>query len=551
MRKIETLRELYDYATVTYAGNCLSKTVDAEFEYSYQSFRNKCEELSGVLTDAGVVAGDKVAVLAQNMPNWTVAFFTGVAFGRIVVPILPESSENEVTNILKHSESKALFVSRKLLSNVSDETMDGLDVVIDIESFEFIKTPARAVKKAVADSLGATGHGCTSAEASRPDDIATIIYTSGTTGNAKGVMLSHRNLASCVMSCYATRKRDEHDRWLSILPMSHTLELTIGVLYPMYVGASAYYMSKPPVPALLLKAMQVVKPTTMLSVPLIIEKIYRDSIVPTIRKSPVLSWLDRNANWLLCRLVGLKLKKTFGGELTFFGIGGAKLDIEVERFLLKSGFPYAVGYGLTETSPLLSFTLGKIRVPGSIGMPVSGVQLRLDNVNPETGEGEIVAKGPNVMLGYYKDPQRTASAFTKDGWFRTNDLAVVDAQGRYSIRGRLSNMILGASGENIYPEEIEQVLNGIDLVDESLVLSRGDKLVALVTFNENVLDWNHEGEAEFLRKVEECKSLILSIVNRKVNRTSHLSCIQVLREPFEKTATRKIRRFKYADVEGL
>lgn len=551
MRKIETLRELYDYATVTYAGNRLSKTVDAELEYSYQSFRNKCEELSGMLADAGIVAGDKVAVLAQNMPNWTVAFFTGVAFGRIAVPILPESSENEVTNILKHSESKALFVSRKLLSNVSDETMDGLDVVIDIESFEFIKTPARAMKKAGADSLCATGHGCTSAETSRPDDIATIIYTSGTTGNAKGVMLSHRNLASCVMSCYATRKRDEHDRWLSILPVSHTLELTIGVLYPMYVGASVYYMSKPPVPALLLKAMQVVKPTTMLSVPLIIEKIYRDSIVPTIRKSPVLSWLDRNANWLLCRLVGLKLKKTFGGELTFFGIGGAKLDIEVERFLLKSGFPYAVGYGLTETSPLLSFTLGKISVPGSIGMPVSGVQLRLDNVNPETGEGEIVAKGPNVMLGYYKDPQRTARAFTKDGWFRTNDLAVVDAQGRYSIRGRLSNMILGASGENIYPEEIEQVLNGIDLVDESLVLSRGDKLVALVTFNENVLDWNHEGEAGFLRKVEECKSLILSIVNRKVNRTSHLSCIQVLREPFEKTATRKIRRFKYADVEGL
>lgn len=551
MRKIETLRELYDYATVTYAGNRLSKTVDAELEYSYQSFRNKCEELSGMLADAGIVAGDKVAVLAQNMPNWTVAFFTGVAFGRIAVPILPESSENEVTNILKHSESKALFVSRKLLSNVSDETMDGLDVVIDIESFEFIKTPARAVKKAGADSLDTTGHGCTSAETSRPDDIATIIYTSGTTGNAKGVMLSHRNLASCVMSCYATRKRDEHDRWLSILPMSHTLELTIGVLYPMYVGASVYYMSKPPVPALLLKAMQVVKPTTMLSVPLIIEKIYRDSIVPTVRKSPVLSWLDRNANWLLCRLVGLKLKKTFGGELTFFGIGGAKLGIEVERFLLKSGFPYAVGYGLTETSPLLSFTLGKIRVPGSIGTPVSGVQMRLDNVNPETGEGEIVAKGPNVMLGYYKDPQRTARAFTKDGWFRTNDLAVVDAQGRYSIRGRLSNMILGASGENIYPEEIEQVLNGIDLVDESLVLSRGDKLVALVTFNENVLDWNHEGEAEFLRKVEECKSLILSIVNRKVNRTSHLSCIQVLREPFEKTATRKIRRFKYADVEGL
>ena len=546
MRKIETLRELYDYATVRYAGNLLSKTVDAELEYSYRSFRNRCEELSGVLADAGVVEGDKVAVLAQNMPNWTVAFFAATAFGRVSVPILPESSENEVTNILNHSESKALFVSRKLLPNVSAEAMDRLSVVIDVESFECIKAPEAAVGGSTTE-----GRKWEAAAASAPGDVATIIYTSGTTGNAKGVMLSHGNLASCVMSCYATRKRDEHDRWLSILPMSHTLELTIGVLYPIYVGASVYYMSKPPVPALLLKAMQTVKPTTMLSVPLIIEKIYRDSILPAIRRSPVLSWLDKHANWLLCRLVGLKLKKTFGGELTFFGIGGAKLDIEVERFLFKAGFPYAVGYGLTETSPLLSFTLGKVRVPGSIGTPVSGVQLRLDNVNPATGEGEIVAKGPNVMLGYYKDPQRTARAFTKDGWFRTNDLAVVDAQGRYSIRGRLSNMILGASGENIYPEEIEQVLNGIDLVDESLVLSRGDKLVALVTFSENVIDWNHEGEAEFLRRVEECKSRILSVVNRKVNRTSRLSCIQVLREPFEKTATRKIRRFKYADVEGI
>lgn len=542
MKKIETLRELYDYATAEYAGNRLSKTIDADCEYTYSGFAAKCAELSERLSRDGVGHGDKVAVLAQNMPNWTVAFFTAVAFGRVAIPILPESSENEVTNILRHSESKALFVSRKLLSCVSAEALDMLEVVVDIESFEYIKAPSVATK----DAKNASAEVKT-----RPGDLATIIYTSGTTGNAKGVMLSHGNLSSCVMSCYATRKRDEHDRWLSILPMSHTLELTIGVLYPMYVGASVYYMSKPPVPALLLKAMRTVKPTTMLSVPLIIEKIYRDSILPTVRKSPALSWLDRHANWLLCRLIGLKLKKTFGGELTFFGIGGAKLDIEVERFLLKAGFPYAVGYGLTETSPLLSFTLGKIRVPGSIGMPVSGVQLRLDNVNPETGEGEIVAKGPNVMLGYYKDPERTAKAFTKDGWFKTNDLAVVDAQGRYSIRGRLSNMILGASGENIYPEEIEQVLNGIDLVDESVVVSRGNKLVALVTFNENVLDWNHEGEVEFLHKVEECKARILSAVNRKVNRTSRLSCIQVLREPFEKTATRKIRRFKYADVEGL
>lgn len=384
-----------------------------------------------------------------------------------------------------------------------------------------------------------------------PDDIATIIYTSGTTGNAKGVVLSHRNLTSCVASCFHAQPRNEKDRWLSILPMSHTLELTLGVLYPMYVGACVYYMSKPPVPALLLKAIQAVKPTTMLSVPLIIEKIYRSSIVPTIKKSRVLSWMNTHMNLLMCKIIGLKLKKTFGGHLSFFGIGGAKLDTEVETFLLRAGFPYAVGYGLTETSPLLSFTVGKTRAPGSIGYTVKNVELRLDNINPETGEGEIVAKGPNVMLGYYKDPERTRKAFTADGWFRTNDLACIDEKGRYYIKGRLSNMILGSSGENIYPEEIEQVINGIDDVDESIIVPRDGKLVALVTFNENVIDWNQEGEDEFFRKIEEYKARILGIVNKNVNRTSKVSAVQILREPFEKTATRKIRRFKYLHKEGL
>uniref|UniRef100_UPI00402875EE AMP-binding protein n=1 Tax=Candidatus Cryptobacteroides bacterium TaxID=3085639 RepID=UPI00402875EE len=383
------------------------------------------------------------------------------------------------------------------------------------------------------------------------DDIATIIYTSGTTGNAKGVVLSHRNLTSCVASCFHAQPRNEKDRWLSILPMSHTLELTLGVLYPMYVGACVYYMSKPPVPALLLKAIQAVKPTTMLSVPLIIEKIYRSSIVPTIKKSRVLSWMNTHMNLLMCKIIGLKLKKTFGGHLSFFGIGGAKLDTEVETFLLRAGFPYAVGYGLTETSPLLSFTVGKTRAPGSIGYTVKNVELRLDNINPETGEGEIVAKGPNVMLGYYKDPERTRKAFTADGWFRTNDLACIDEKGRYYIKGRLSNMILGSSGENIYPEEIEQVINGIDDVDESIIVPRDGKLVALVTFNENVIDWNQEGEDEFFRKIEEYKARILGIVNKNVNRTSKVSAVQILREPFEKTATRKIRRFKYLHKEGL
>lgn len=536
---IDTLGKLYDYSTIRYANNRVSKVIDTDKEYTYAGFKAQCDSLSKQLTQFGIGASDKVAILSQNMPEWTVAFFATVPFGRIAIPILPESSANEVTNILNHSESKVLFVSKKLLPNVSRESIDKLTLVIDIETFEFIKQDN---DKFTCDGKVAMP---------MPDDIATIIYTSGTTGNAKGVVLSHRNLTSCVASCFHAQPRNEKDRWLSILPMSHTLELTLGVLYPMYVGACVYYMSKPPVPALLLKAIQAVKPTTMLSVPLIIEKIYRSSIVPTIKKSRVLSWMNTHMNLLMCKIIGLKLKKTFGGHLSFFGIGGAKLDTEVETFLLRAGFPYAVGYGLTETSPLLSFTVGKTRAPGSIGYTVKNVELRLDNINPETGEGEIVAKGPNVMLGYYKDPERTRKAFTADGWFRTNDLACIDEKGRYYIKGRLSNMILGSSGENIYPEEIEQVINGIDDVDESIIVPRDGKLVALVTFNENVIDWNQEGEDEFFRKIEEYKARILGIVNKNVNRTSKVSAVQILREPFEKTATRKIRRFKYLHKEGL
>lgn len=536
---IDTLGKLYDYSTRRFADNRISQVIDTGKEYTYKSFKQSCDNLSKRLTQFGIGASDKVAIFAQNMPEWSIAFFSIVPFGRIAIPILPESSANEVTNILNHSESKVLFVSKKLLPNVSQESLDKLTLVIDIETFEEIK---KDDSKFTCDGKVAMP---------MPEDIATIIYTSGTTGNAKGVVLSHRNLSSCVASCFHAQPRNEKDRWLSILPMSHTLELTLGVLYPMYVGASVYYMSKPPVPALLLKAIKIVKPTTMLTVPLIIEKIYRSSILPTIKKSRVLSWMNTHANLLMCKIIGLKLKKTFGGKLTFFGIGGAKLDTEVETFLLRAGFPYAVGYGLTETSPLLTFTVGKTRAPDSIGYTMKGVSLRLDNINPETGEGEIVAKGPNVMLGYYKDPERTRKAFTEDGWFKTNDLACLDAKGRYYIKGRLSNMILGASGENIYPEEIEQVINGIEDVDESIIVPRNGKLVALVTFNENTIDWNQEGEDEFFRKIEAYKAKILSIVNKNVNRTSKVSDVQILKEPFEKTATRKIRRFKYLHTQGL
>ena len=533
---VDTLAKLYEYATTVYSKNQYTQWYDTKKGgYTYHEFKMKCDSISKLLTQYGIGAGDKVAILSQSMPNWSVAFFSIVPFGRIAIPILPDSSENEVTNILNHSESKVMFVSQKLASKLSKECMEKLTLVIDMDTFEVIK----------ADEEKFTCDG--RATVPTPEDIAAIIYTSGTTGSAKGVVLSHRNLASNVITCYHSCPRGEKDRWLSILPMAHTLEMTLSMLYPMYCGSTVYYLPKPPVATLLLKAMKVVKPTTILSVPLIIEKVYRNSVLPTIKKSRTLTWMNEHMNGIMCRIIGMKLKKTFGGCVSFFGIGGAKLDPEVEAFLLKAKFPYAIGYGLTETSPLLGYAMHGWRAVGSFGYPVYNVQLKLHNINPETGEGEVVAKGPNVMLGYYKDPQRTKSVFTEDGWFRTNDLAIQDEKGRFFIKGRRNNMILGPSGENIYPEEIESVINNVEGVTESIVVERNGRLVALVQLDDNMIEWDKESEDKIYEKLDKYKSKLLSLVNKNVNKTSQVSSVEVMKEPFEKTATQKIRRFKYKE----
>ena len=533
---VDTLAKLYEYATTVYSKNQYTQWYDSKKGgYTYNSFKAKCDSLSKKLTQYGIGAGDKVAIFSQSMPNWSVAFFSIVPFGRIAIPILPDSSVNEVKNILEHSESKVIFVSQRLAGKVPQECREKMTLIIDLDTFEVLQ----------ADDDKFTCDGKTSIPT--PDDIATIIYTSGTTGSAKGVVLSHRNLTSNVITCYHACKRTEKDRWLSVLPMAHTLEMTLCMLYPMYCGATVYYLPKPPVASLLMKALKMVKPTTMLTVPLIIEKVYKGSVLPTIQKSRTLTWMNEHMNGLMCKIIGMKIKKTFGGKMSFYGIGGAKLDPEVERFLLKAGFPYAIGYGLTETSPLLGYAMHGWRAIGSFGYPVYNVKLKLHNVNPETGEGEIVAKGPNVMLGYYKDPVRTKSVFTEDGWFRTSDIAVMDEKGRYFIKGRNNNMILGPSGENIYPEEIENVINNVEGVSESIVVERDGKLVALVQPVENFIEWDKDSEDKIYEKLDAWKAKLLKVTNKNVSKASQVSSIEVMKEPFEKTATQKIRRFKYKE----
>jgi long-chain acyl-CoA synthetase len=531
-----TLHKVFDYATTNYAKNVAYQFVDGGQKYTYEEFRRKVEQLSLRMTRFGIKHGDRVAIFSQNMPNWVVAFMATAAYGRIAVPILPDSSENEVTNILTHSESKVIFISKRLSSKLSKECYEAMTLVVDIETFEFIKKNKEDFRCDgwVADP--------------QPDDLATIIYTSGTTGKAKGVMLSHRNICRNLAAAFKAQPAFKNDRFLSFLPAAHAYEMNVSTLYSFYVGATCYYLQKPPTPSILIPALKKVHPTIVCSVPLVIEKVYRNSIVPTVQKSRALSWLRDKMPWLLHRLIGAKLVKTFGGKLKFFGVGGAKMDPVVEKFLKDCHFPYAVGYGLTETAPLVcNAMVNQKKKVGSIGVASYKVEIRLDGVNPETGEGEIVCRGDNVMLGYYKDPERTLQVLDDEGWFHTNDIATMDEDGYYFIKGRMNNTILGPSGENIYPEEIEMVINDIEGVNESLVMEREGKLVALVKFDDNVLDWNQEREDKFLEELEARKKAVLDWVNKRVGKSARIGEVDAMKEPFEKTATSKIRRFLYKD----
>ena len=425
------------------------------------------------------------------------------------------------------------------MPKLSDECRQKITLIIDIETFEFIKRND--------DDFRCNGW----VKDPMPDDLACIIYTSGTTGNAKGVMLSHRNICHNLAASFKAQPAFTRDRFLSILPAAHAYEMNVSTLYSFYAGATCYTLQKPPTPTILLAAMKKVKPTIVCSVPLIIEKVVKNSVLPTIQKSRVLSWADKHLPRLLHWFIGKRMVKTFGGKLLFFGIGGAKLDPSVEEFLRSCHFPYAVGYGLTETAPLVcNLMVHTSKGVGSIGVASYKVEIRLDNVNPETGEGEIVVRGNNVMLGYYKDPERTLKVIDDDGWFHTNDVASVDQNGYYYIKGRLNNTILGPSGENIYPEEIEQVINNIEGVEESLVMERDGKLVALVKFTDNALDWNQATEDKWFEELENRKKAVLDWVNKTVGKNSKIGEVDAMKEPFEKTATQKIRRFKYKDSHG-
>lgn len=547
-----TLPSLFSNSVAKY-GNNTSVVFTGEKNYTYQEMGDDVDLLAAMLSDLGVKQSDKVAILSTNMPNWGVAFFAISKLGAIVVPILPDFHANEVKTIIEHSESKIMLVSEGLYKSINDEAASLLEHTVLIDRFAVIPKNAKTEElKKLEQELPSKAKVLPNIEIEE-EDLASIIYTSGTTGSSKGVMLTHKNLAWTAQQCKSLYKIKTTDRLLSILPLSHTLENTVGFLLPIRYGASIHYLRKLPVPSILLPALQEVKPTIMLTVPLIIEKVFKAKIAPVFQKNPVIRFLYSLSpiRKVLHKIAAKKLYQTFGGALQFFGIGGAKLDPTVERFLKEGNFPYAIGYGLTETSPILSGAVGKNTGDGSAGVAMEGVTLRIGNADPITGEGEIQAKGENVMRGYYKAPEITKEVFTEDGWFRTGDLGTFNKKNLLEIRGRLKTMIVGASGENIYPEEIESVINKMKFVMESLVIEEKGKLVAMIHLNMEEMEehLNHlklEAKQFFNEKSEEILSEIHKKVNTELNKFSRIQQVVLQPIPFERTPTKKIKRFLYA-----
>ncbi len=539
----ESIQRYSDRTSVVFVG---------EKNYTYKQMGEDINLLADLLTELGVSKGDKVAILSNNMPNWGVAFFAISLIGAVAVPILPDFHEKEINSIIKHSEAKILFVSEGLYRNITKETADSVERLILLDKFAIIpkETPAEHLN-VLCESTPVVSRNFVRPEV-REEDLVSIIYTSGTTGNSKGVMLTQKNLAWTTQQCYNLYNVETTDRFLSILPLSHTLENTVGFLLPIKYGASIHYLKRPPVPAVLLPALEKVRPSIMLSVPLIIEKIFKAKIFPEFQKNAFMRFIYSVpvTRKILHKTAASKLHKTFGGKLRFFGVGGAKLDPSVERFLHEGKFPYAIGYGLTETSPLLAGAVVNNTRIGSTGPSIEGVQLRIADADPVTGEGEIQAKGPNVMKGYYKSPELTKEVFTEDGWFKTGDRGRFDKQNFLYVKGRIKTMIVGASGENIYPEEIESVINKMRFVLESLVVEKKGKLVAMIHLNMEEVEQNFKylkAEAQHFiqEKADEILHEIQKKVNEEVNKFSRIQQVVLQPIPFEKTPTKKIKRFLY------
>ena len=549
-----TLNELIDTCTQKYA-DFPAAGMAFEEPLSYQQLHERSICLARHMQSKGIKHGDRIAILAENSHNWGTAYLAVVRLGAVAVPILPDLPVNDVRHIISEMDCDLIFITQKQIEKIY-ELKKKVQRIITLDDY-YEENAVVTMEPYSRFLLDAEEH-CKENEPVPfpevlPDDLASILYTSGTSGFSKAVMLTHLNLCANADSASKLIDIDPGKTFLSVLPVSHTYEFTVGFLLPLVKGCRIVYAGKTPTPAVLQKICAQEKPSAMLVVPLIMEKIFKKRVLPAIEGSKVLSYVTRFkvGQKIIYRKIGKKLLQFFGNNLEVMGIGGAAINPDVEIFLRDAGFPYLVGYGLTESSPLISGgPQGDITITiGSSGKPVPGVEVRINNPNPETQIGEIQARGKNIMKGYWNDEEATKEALTEDGWLRTGDMGLLDDNGNLHILGRSKSVIVMASGENIYPEPIEHKLNSYTFVVESLVVENNGMLEAWIYPDYEYIDAETTGQSRHQRHkyITEHLDKMRSEINDQLPMTSKLSRVIERREPFTKTATHKIKRYLYCD----
>ena len=519
----------------------------------YHDVARKIEKLHILFENSGVKKGDKIAICGRNSAHWAVAFLATLTYGAVAVPILHEFTAEQIHHITNHSEAKLLLVGDVVAQTIDATKMPNIEGIINLPDFSLAVsrtdklTYARENLNAIFGSkypkYFRQQHVSYHKESS-PDDLALINYTSGTTGFSKGVMIPYRALwgnydfAEHVLG----KKLAPADHIISILPMAHMYGMAFEFLFEFLHGCHVFFLTRIPSPAIIAQAFAEVKPSLIIAVPLVIEKIIRKKVLPRIQQGPIRLLLktpiiSRKLEQRICQQVN----EAFGGRFYEIIIGGAAFNQEVEQFLHRIQFPYTVGYGATECAPIITYADWKTFAPGSCGRAVLHMEVKIDSSDPEHIPGEILARGTNVMLGYYKNPEDTAATLDSEGWYHTGDLGTMDAEGNVFIRGRSKNMLLGSNGQNIYPEEIEDKLNSLPYVTESIVVQRDNKLVGLVfpDYDEaKIAGLNDEGIRLVMNEN-------LNELNQQIPAYAKVSAIEIQQNEFEKTPKKSIKRYLY------
>ena len=518
----------------------------------YHDVARKIEKLHIMMEAAGIKKGDKVAVCGRNSAHWAVAFLATLTYGAVIVPILHEFNGEQIHNIVNHSESRLLFVGDYVVNMIDEKEMPHLEGIFNLPDFSLYVSHNDQLTDARERLNELFGHKYPNAfrredvkwHKDEPEELCMINYTSGTTGFSKGVMLPYRALWGNVDFCqkYLGNHMPKFSRTLSILPMAHMYGMTIEFLFPFLSGYHLYFLTRLPSPAVIAEAFKEVCPDVVVAVPLIIEKIIRKRVFPKIQSNVMklllqMPVVQKKVKERICQ----EVYAAFGGRAYEVIVGGAPLNQEIEQFLKSIDFPITVGYGTTECAPLISFSDYHDFKPGSCGTPVEHMEVKILSDNPEHAEGEIVCKGMNVMLGYYKNEEATHKAIDAEGWYHTGDLATMSADGHIFIRGRLKNMLLGANGQNVYPEEIEDKLNSMPMVSECIIVQRGDKLAALV-----YPDMDEAKNMGFTQgDLESVMEQNRQLLNEQLPVYSKIQDFELQEKEFMKTPKKSIKRYLY------